>query len=52
MKVIHKQEEIDAQRKERQEAEFQLKLARIRSAQVHSAEQIVMRGLRDKGLRD
>lgn len=50
MKIIYKQEETDAQRKERQDAEFQLKLARIRSAQVYSAEQIVIQSLRDKGL--
>jgi hypothetical protein len=50
MKVVHKQKETDAQRKERQDAEFELKLARIRGAQVMSAEAIVIQGLRAKGL--
>ena len=45
MEVVHKQKETDAQRKERQDAEFEDKLARIRGAQVFSAEQIVIQGL-------
>lgn len=50
LKVLHKQEETDAQREERQAIEFENKLARIRGAQVMSAEQVVIQGLRDKGL--
>ena len=50
MKVVHKQKETDEQRKQRQAIEFEQKLARIRSAQVFSAEQVVIQGLREKGL--
>ncbi|KKL14034.1 hypothetical protein LCGC14_2519790 [marine sediment metagenome] len=50
MEIVHKQKETNAQGRERQSAEFELKLANIRGAQVHTAEQIVIQGLRAKGL--
>jgi len=50
MKVVHKIEETTEQREARQALEFENKLARIREAQVMSAEAIVIQGLRDRGL--
>ena len=52
MELIHKQEETPEQRKNRQAIEFEQMFARIRAAQVHAGEQIVIQSLRDKGLID
>jgi len=52
MKVVHKQEETPAQREERQTLEHNSLLDRIRTAQIRSAEEVVIQDLRDKGLVD
>ena len=45
MEAVHKSKEI-------KKLQFEQKLQRIRMAQVMAAEEIVMQGLRDKGLID
>jgi len=50
MNIVHKKEETDGQREERQAIEFENKLARIRGAQVMAGEAAVIESLRSKGL--